>query len=434
MKRVLALLLTVVITLTGCAQQVPSTGDTAQNTVEQTTEANIENNSELATKETDEAVVEPDAESKSDESEETASVDTEKTESVPDFTGLNDPELLQYIEDDIYSDLESQFASEDYRIENVTAVYVSKEYLEEVAFNSQSNIFFGYTLDELDEQFQGTRYVFTLGENGETTVQPFEEYDDTYEKVIRNVAIGTGVILICVTVSVVTGGLGAAPVSMIFAASAKTATTMALSTGVISGVAEGVITGIQTKDFDKALKAGALKGSEGFMWGSITGALVGGVSEANALRNARKAAEAAENVAKATPDIPTPEEAEQLAAEFYKVSESEQQVSYLAGKEVDQFTQGATRPDLIRNVDGHIEAIEVKRYDLNNQNSVNRLYSELERQVTARVENLPPGSTQRICLNTQGREISEEVITEVTENIQMRLADIYPNIPIDVMR
>jgi len=420
MKRIIALFLAVTLVLTGCAQQSsePITESSNATIVDEQkkveTEVKSENEPIEQKENTDEKIM----------------VD-EYT--VPDFTGLNDPGLLQYLEDDIYSDLESQL-SEDYRIENVTAVYVSKEYLEEVAFNSQSNIFFGYTLEELDEQFQGTRYVFTLGDNGETTVEPFEAYDDTYEKIIRNVAIGTGVILICVTVSVVTGGVGAAPVSMIFAASAKTATTMALSSGVIGGVAEGIVTGIETKDFDKAVKAAALKGSEGFMWGSISGALIGGVSEANTLRNASKAAKAAENVTKAADNIPTPEEAEQLAAEFYKVAESEQQVSYLAGEEVSQFTQGATRPDLIRTVDGHIEAIEVKRYDLNNQNCVNRLYSELERQVTARAENLPAGSTQRICLNVQGREISEEVITEVTQTLQARLANIYPNIPIDIMR
>lgn len=80
----------------------------------------------------------------------------------------------------------------------------------------------------------------------------FEEYDDTYDKVIRNVAIGTGVILLCVTVSVVTGGLGApAAVSAIFAASAKSATVFALSSGALSGVSAGIVEGLGTHDFQK---------------------------------------------------------------------------------------------------------------------------------------------------------------------------------------
>ena len=165
-------------------------------------------------------------------------------------------------------------------ITELIARYISKEYLDELAYNSQENIYFGYKLSELDEAFQGQKYIFTLGDNGQTDVQPFEEYDDTFDKVIRNVAIGTGVILLCVTVSVVTGGLGAPAASMIFAASAKSATVFALSSGVISGVSAGVVEGLQTHDFDKAVKAAALHGSEGFMWGAITGAITGGISEA----------------------------------------------------------------------------------------------------------------------------------------------------------
>ena len=132
----------------------------------------------------------------------------------------------------------------------------------------------------------GQKYIFTLGENGKTVVQEFEKYDDTYDKVIRNVAIGTGVIMLCVTVSVVTAGVGATAVSVIFAASAKTAAAFALSGGIFSGVTAGIVTGIQTKDFGKSLKAAALAGSDGFMWGAITGTVAGGYQSAMALKGA----------------------------------------------------------------------------------------------------------------------------------------------------
>lgn len=176
---------------------------------------------------------------------------------------------MQYVEDTVYIGLVDQYQSEDYVIENVNAIYISEDYLEESAYNSRSNIFFGYTLEELDRQFQGTAYVFTLGEDGKTTVVPFEDYDDTYDQVIRNVAVGTGVILVCVTVSVVTGGAGAVPVSMVFAAAAKTGTTVALTSGTFSAIFAGAVTGIQTKDFDQSLKAAALQGSKGFKWGLL---------------------------------------------------------------------------------------------------------------------------------------------------------------------
>ena len=137
------------------------------------------------------------------------------------FSEVNDPGLLDYVEQNVFAELSEQLGPE-YRVENVSATYVSKEYLEEVAYNSQANVFFGYSLADLDAQFQGTRYVFTLDEHNETAVVPFEKYDDTYDQVLKNVAIGTGVILICVTVSAISGGAGAPAVSMIFAASAKT--------------------------------------------------------------------------------------------------------------------------------------------------------------------------------------------------------------------
>ncbi|MCQ2496970.1 MAG: HNH/ENDO VII family nuclease [Lachnospiraceae bacterium] len=202
------------------------------------------------------------------------------------FDGLEDEKLLRYVEDSVYTELVGKINSDEYFIQNVEAVYISKEYVEELTYNSQSNVFFGYTLADLEAQFQGQKYVFTLAEDGSTVAVPFEEYDDTFEQVIKNVAIGTGVILVCVVVSVATAGAGAAAASMIFAASAKTAATMAVSSSVISGVSAGVVKGIETGNMEEALKAGALAGSEGFKWGAISGAVSGGVTEAVALKGA----------------------------------------------------------------------------------------------------------------------------------------------------
>ena len=199
------------------------------------------------------------------------------------YDNLSEPELLTYVENTVYKGLVEGLDSETYFVENVEAVYYSKEYLEELAYNSKSNIYFGFTLAEINQYFEGERYVFTLGDEGQTTVQAFEKYDDTYDQVLKNIATGAGVIFICVTVSVLTGGAAPA-VSMIFAASAKTGTVMALSTGVISSVATGVVTGIETEDFEETMKAMALSGSDGFKWGAFTGVLSGGATEAIALK------------------------------------------------------------------------------------------------------------------------------------------------------
>lgn len=197
-----------------------------------------------------------------------------------EFNELNNPELLTYLENDIYDDLVVTLNNENYFVENVQALYVSKEYLEELEYNSKSNIYFGYTLDELNQIFDGTKYVFSF-ENGKTVVKEFEAYDDTYDKVIRNVAIGTGVILICVTVSIISGGVGASAVSLVFATSAKTGTAVALSDSVFSGAVSAVVTGVETKDLEKTIDAAALSASEGFMWGAFGGTIIGGVKGVN---------------------------------------------------------------------------------------------------------------------------------------------------------
>lgn len=200
------------------------------------------------------------------------------------FTGLDDANLITYVENSVYSDLISELDSDEYFVEKVDAVYLSQEYLNELAYNTQSNMFFGYTLEELEEEFQGKRYVFTLGEDGQTDVVELEEiYDDTYDQVLKNVAIGGGVILVCVTVSVATGGIAPA-VSMIFAASASTGTIFALESGAISFAAASLARGYQTHDFHEAIKAGTLAASEGFKWGAIIGAVTGGINQGMALK------------------------------------------------------------------------------------------------------------------------------------------------------
>lgn len=280
MRRVIAIVLSCVLILAGCSQTAkqPSAGEDISSSSKNEAEGIIE--------ESEEEVVEEE-EDEDRLVDNPAPVDSKVPAPEPEFSKLNDPELLDYVEKEVYADVSSQLGDE-YQVENVSTTYISKEYIEELAYNSQTNVFFGYSLSDLDEQFQGTRYVFTLGENGETTVVPLEGYDDTYEKVIRNVAIGTGVILVCVTVSAVTGGAGAPAVSMIFAASAKSGAIFAASSGTISGVIAGSVTGMQTHDFNEALKAGALAGSEAFKWGAVTGAVTGGGSELVMLKTAAR--------------------------------------------------------------------------------------------------------------------------------------------------
>ena len=202
------------------------------------------------------------------------------------FTGIDDPNLHIYLRDLVYTELVDNLDSEDYFVDNVDVVYISKEYYEEAIYNAKENIYFGYTLSSLYEQFQGTRYVFGLDDNGQIIVKEFERYDDSFDQALRNVAIGVGVILVCATVSVVAGAVGAPAVSVIFAASAKTAATKVLTGSIVTGLTNGLIEGIETGDLGKAFEAAFISGSQGFKWAAIGGALSGGLSEFNALRGA----------------------------------------------------------------------------------------------------------------------------------------------------
>lgn len=196
------------------------------------------------------------------------------------FSEFGSQDMLGFIQDSVYADLVDTLDPDMYFVEEVQVVYISQEYLDEVAYNSQANIFFGYTLEELDEQFEGKRYIFTLGEDNNTAVTEFVAYDDSYEKIIRNVAIGAGVILVCVTVAVVTknpalavgAGKTIKAVFSISSSMAKGATVFALKGAAISGVTTAVIEGVQTGDFNYAIKQGAIAASEGFKIGAITGA------------------------------------------------------------------------------------------------------------------------------------------------------------------
>ena len=219
----------------------------------------------------------------------TSSKASKGTTPAPDveFSGLDDENLQRYLRDTLYTALVEDLDSDQYYVENVDTKYISKEYLKELAANSKENIYFGYTLSAFEQQFQGTKYVFTVGDDGHTIVHAFEDYDDTYDRVVQNVAIGTGVILVCVTVSAVTGGV-APTVSMVFAVSAKTAAGAAVSGGAIGGSMAGISTAISTGDVSKAIDAAALGGSEGFKWGAIVGAVTGGAGEFSALRGATR--------------------------------------------------------------------------------------------------------------------------------------------------
>ena len=267
MKRVIAVLISCALILSGCQSSSKSSSSLSSSSQDNSSASTI--------------LSEPSETSHGFTSDNSSASEStlEVTDTTKVYSGLDDLALEEDIENNVYSDLIDELG-EDYFIENVDTIYLSKEYIDDLASNSKSNIYFGYTLDELDLAFQGKRYVFTLGDNGETIVQELVEVtpDHTFSKIIQNVMIGSGVILVCVTISALTY-TGAPAVSLIFAASAKKAGIGALGFGTVSFLTSTIVTYCKTGNWDEALKTGALSGSEGFKYGAIIGAIEGGTSE-----------------------------------------------------------------------------------------------------------------------------------------------------------
>lgn len=251
MKKVIVLLLCMLITLTGCSSpQVNVNVNQVENVVE---EELVEVNS-------------------------------------LEFTGLNDEKLLTYVEDLVYMNTVEELNSEEYVVEEVRANYISKEYIDELEYNSNPNMYFGYTLEELDDYFQGKRYIFTLDENGKTTVKELEELvNDDSLTIAKNIAMGGGVILVTVTVSAVAPVVGApAAITSIFTVSANAAKTFAMGSSIFGGITAGIVEGYKTGDVNKAFDAALVSASEGFKWGAISGAVTGAGAEAFILKTGTK--------------------------------------------------------------------------------------------------------------------------------------------------
>lgn len=193
------------------------------------------------------------------------------------FSGLDDNNLVSLVKNNIYANLVNKIDGERYFIQNIEGKFFSKEYIEDLEFNSKKNIYFGYNLKTLEDQFDGKKYIFSF-ENNKTIVKEFEKYNNTFDQVVKNVAIGTGIILISITISTFTTSSSPA-VSLIFAISGKDATKLALSTATISGISSAVITGIETKgNMNSILESLVLDASKGFKFGALLGTISGGMS------------------------------------------------------------------------------------------------------------------------------------------------------------
>ncbi|MBR5938809.1 MAG: HNH/ENDO VII family nuclease [Clostridiales bacterium] len=272
MKKLLSIVICGSILLTSCAVSSPS----------QQSSLNTSSSSDSSQIVTEQTTTEPELTQLAD-----YGYSYSDEESANQFRTVQDDDLLSYMEDVVYYDMISDMDSSEYYVESVQAVYVSQEYIEELTYNSQENIYFGYHLSDIRNAFGETPWFFTVDENGQTIVTEYtyKEFEFEFSNMLRDLAIGAGVILVCATVSLVTAPALPA-VSMIMMVSAKTATTFALSSGAIGAVSSGLVTYVQTGDMNQSLQSAMDGGAKGFKIGAITGAVVGGAKEIAFLKSA----------------------------------------------------------------------------------------------------------------------------------------------------
>ena len=186
---------------------------------------------------------------------------------LPDI-GINKASVPR-IEELISEKLNDALKDSDYEIGKIEGKFISQEYIEEVAYNTKANIFFGYTLAQLDAQFEGTRYVFTLGDDDQTTVIPFEEYIDesVYMKLLKDMAVGAGVILVCVTVASMAKD---APAICVVLSIGGFDDAEALAS-CLEFLVNGVVAYIQTGDLSEVFDAVLLDGNGEVNWSAIVG-------------------------------------------------------------------------------------------------------------------------------------------------------------------
>lgn len=135
-------------------------------------------------------------------------------------------------------------AEEPMTVNDMTVTYISEEYIRDIINNSSEPTYIGgRTWDEMVRDF-GTDcdMVYYDGQLQLKKDVPQESlYGTDWEKIIKDVAIGTGVIIIGAAVTAVTGGGG-------FACFAVAAATMAGSS-LLSGTVCATIKGAQTGDW-----------------------------------------------------------------------------------------------------------------------------------------------------------------------------------------
>ena len=125
-KSVIAIVLICVLTISGCASASNENSPEASNSSTSTdkmesSESDLDENS-ITAEESDS--LQPEIDSEANLNNEEAELERRK-EAAESYQSLNNPELLRYVEDTVYTDLVADLDSSEYFVENVEAIYIN---------------------------------------------------------------------------------------------------------------------------------------------------------------------------------------------------------------------------------------------------------------------------------------------------------------------
>lgn len=176
--------------------------------------------------------------------------------SQPFFTGVSDPNLLTYVQDTVYRELSSSSDDLEFQVSEVETAFISKEYLDDISYNSQTNSFFGYHLADLDAAFEGTKYVFTIGEDETTEVRPLEIIEPTdITDILKYAGYAAGaVVVVTVTIILFKNGVPQKAARMLFALGGKTADAIASASKTVSDLAKNILNHVDLRKLQYAIE------------------------------------------------------------------------------------------------------------------------------------------------------------------------------------
>lgn len=166
MRKLFSVFLAASLLLTGCGSEFSSSTVAEQNTYSDAPVSETTMNDIPAADETtsiDDIVVSTKPSSSTSESNPqpiTTDLFSESSINNLGFRSLDEPEFRDYLDNAVYFDLVNRLDSPDYFVENAESVYLSDEYIESITSNSQSNVYFGKTEQELQELFGGKNMYF----------------------------------------------------------------------------------------------------------------------------------------------------------------------------------------------------------------------------------------------------------------------------------